>query len=46
LVADFDRDWPDVKRSREILVLAEEWGAPYASLSATGISPYVHQLAD
>src|SRR5204863_1989116 len=26
LVADFDRDWPDVKRSREILVLAEEWG--------------------
>jgi hypothetical protein len=26
LVADFDRDWPDVKRSREILVLAEEYG--------------------
>ena len=26
LVADFDRDWPDVKRSREIFVLAEEWG--------------------
>jgi len=22
----FDRDWPDVKRSREILVLAEEYG--------------------
>jgi hypothetical protein len=27
LVADFDRDWPEVKRSREIFVLAEEWGA-------------------
>lgn len=26
LVADFNRDWPDVKRSREIMVLAEEWG--------------------
>ena len=25
LVADFDRDWPDIKRSREIMVLAEEW---------------------
>ena len=24
LVADFDRDWPDVKRSRETLVLAQE----------------------
>lgn len=24
LVADFDRDWPGVTRSREILVLAEE----------------------
>jgi hypothetical protein len=27
LVADFDRDWPDVKRSREILALAEEWSS-------------------
>jgi len=26
LVADFNRDWPDVKRSREVMVLAEEWG--------------------
>ena len=24
LVADFNRDWPDVTRTREILVLAEE----------------------
>ena len=27
LVADFNRDWPDVTRTREILVLAEEFGA-------------------
>lgn len=27
LVADFDRDWPDVKRSRETMVLAQEFGA-------------------
>ena len=27
LVADFDRDWPDVTRTREILVLAEEFAA-------------------
>ncbi len=27
LVADFDRDWPDVKRSVEVLVLADECGA-------------------
>jgi len=26
LVAVFDRDWPDVKRSRETLVLAQEFG--------------------
>jgi hypothetical protein len=26
LVADFDRSWPEVTRSREILVLAEEFG--------------------
>jgi hypothetical protein len=25
LVADFDRDWPDVTRTREMLVLAEEF---------------------
>ncbi|MGN6310857.1 MAG: hypothetical protein ACTHNN_15050 [Xanthobacteraceae bacterium] len=25
LIADFDRDWPDVKRSRDILSLAEEY---------------------
>jgi len=25
--ADFNRDWPDVTRTREILVLAEEFGA-------------------
>ena len=24
LVADFNRDWPDVTRTREVLVLAEE----------------------
>ena len=24
LVADFERDWPDVTRTREVLVLAEE----------------------
>lgn len=27
LVADFNRDWPDVSRAREALVLAEEFGA-------------------
>ncbi|MGX9392500.1 hypothetical protein ACWX0K_20670 [Nitrobacteraceae bacterium UC4446_H13] len=27
LIADFDRDWPDVKRSREILILAEEYSS-------------------
>jgi hypothetical protein len=27
LVADFNRDWPDVTRTRETLVLAEEFGA-------------------
>ena len=27
LVRDFDRDWPEVKRSREILVQAEEYSA-------------------
>jgi hypothetical protein len=26
LVADFNRDWPDVTRIRETLVLAEEFG--------------------
>ncbi len=26
LIADFNRDWPDITRTREILVLAEEWG--------------------
>jgi hypothetical protein len=26
LVADFNRDWPDVTRSRELVVLAEEVG--------------------
>ncbi len=25
LIRDFDRDWPDVKRTREILVQAEEY---------------------
>jgi hypothetical protein len=25
LVADFNRDWPDVTRTREIFVLAEEF---------------------
>jgi hypothetical protein len=25
LVADFNRDWPDVSRTREVLVLAEEF---------------------
>ena len=27
LIADFNRDWPDVTRTREMLVLAEEVGA-------------------
>ena len=27
LVADFNRDWPDVTRTRELLVLAEEYNA-------------------
>jgi hypothetical protein len=27
LVADFNRDWPDVTRTRETFVLAEEFGA-------------------
>jgi hypothetical protein len=27
LIADFNRDWPDVTRTREMLVLAEELGA-------------------
>jgi hypothetical protein len=27
LIAEFDRCWPDVTRTREIMVLAEEWGA-------------------
>jgi hypothetical protein len=27
LVADFNRDWPDVKRTRETFVLAEEFAA-------------------
>jgi hypothetical protein len=27
LVTEFDRCWPDVKRTREIFVLAEEYGA-------------------
>ena len=27
LVADFNRDWPDITRTRELLMLAEEIGA-------------------
>jgi hypothetical protein len=27
LVADFNQDWPDIKRSRELLVLAEDFRA-------------------
>ena len=27
LIADFNRDWPEVTRTRELLVLAEEFGA-------------------
>ena len=27
LVADFDKAWPQIKRSREIMTLAQEWGA-------------------
>lgn len=26
LVADFDRDWPDVTRTRETFILAQEYG--------------------
>lgn len=28
LIADFDRDWPGIKRARDILVLAEEISSP------------------
>lgn len=31
LIADFDRDWPTVKRSREILALAEEYSTKASS---------------
>jgi hypothetical protein len=27
LIADFNRDWPDVTRTRETLLLAQEWTA-------------------
>ena len=27
LIADFNRDWPDVTRTRDVLVLAEEFVA-------------------
>jgi hypothetical protein len=27
LVADFDKAWPGVPRTREIMTLVEEWGA-------------------
>ena len=27
LVADFNRDWPEVSQSRETVVLAEEFGS-------------------
>ena len=27
LIADFNRDWPDVTRTREIFVLAEEFAS-------------------
>src|ERR1043165_1514349 len=27
LVADFDKAWPHIKRSREIMTLAQDWGA-------------------
>ena len=27
LVADFNRDWPDITRTRELLLLAEEFVA-------------------
>jgi len=27
LVADFDKAWPGIPRTREIMILAEEWGA-------------------
>ena len=30
LVADFNRDWPDVTRTREVLVLAEDLAAEHA----------------
>jgi hypothetical protein len=28
LIAEFDRDWPQVERSRDILAVAQEWQAP------------------
>jgi hypothetical protein len=27
LIADFNRDWPDIARTRDTLVLAQEFGA-------------------
>ena len=33
LIADFNRDWPDVTRTREVLVLAEELGEVVSSSS-------------
>jgi hypothetical protein len=27
LVADFDKAWPHIRRTREIMTLAEEWGS-------------------
>ena len=32
LVDDFNRDWPEIKRTRETLVLAEEFSAQGAAL--------------
>ena len=35
LVADFNRDWPDISRTREIFVLAEEFSSNPLPLSDT-----------
>ena len=30
LVADFDKAWPGIPRTREIMTLAEEWGPQFS----------------
>ena len=43
LVAEFDRCWPDVTRTREIFVLAEELQAERNTVVIRGLDPRIHQ---